>query len=333
MNEEEFEKYTCPCCFLPSNVQSLSFRNATLQNIGRVSLRMKEYFQILLFFITVFVILFLFNSVPLLIANPSIGKCVFSFCSQNLTELSGFYSSIYSNTSFAFSWIDIMLLVSLVIIFGFKYWFVVFLIQQNKEHNKMSTNVAKYSIHASNLQSSSIQEIKQEVIDSYNALQLLDEKGERRKISEENIIEVSRVQNTNELYHLMIGLVAKVKQLKIMRIRTPKKLKKIENVSKKIDKIKSKILSLKNSNYTREAFIIFDCESIPKQLETTKWKRFYKKYVINELFFATAVEPIDIIWENFTDSEQKRVLKILFSYLAALFILFRNITTQSINKK
>jgi hypothetical protein len=258
-----------------------------------------------------------------MVINPSISKCVFIFCSQNLDALETFYSQINTNGSFHSSGVDLMLLFALIFIFILKYWFLFFLIRQNKEHNKKSIMVSKYAIHANNLKSNSLHEIKKEIIEAYNSKKKSEKKSKSEFISEKNIIEVSMIYNTQKMYNLMIDLIKSVKRMKIMKIKRQNKKDKIKQLTSKIDKLKKNILNLKTSKFMNEAFIIFDDQKIPQFLMSHKWERFYKKYFLNRLYFAQALEPIDIIWENFNNSEQKRVLKIFFSYLAALFILFR----------
>lgn len=311
MNEEEFEKYTCPCCLLPANVQALSFAEASLDRIGQISLRSKEYFQVLMFFALVLAVLFVTSSVHQLVVNPPIASCVLSLCSGQSGQLKTFYSQLGSTGSSEIVGLDVTLSLALLIIFTLKYLFLCFLIKQNSAHNRRSPSVAKYSIHANNLHSMSIEEIKSEIVFAY-------QKRNKSKIHVDNIVEVSRAQNMADHFFLVSKLIDSVKRLKIAKIKNRGSLEPLQT---KIKNLRQRLLKLKDSQTLNQALVIFDREDIARGLLTNKWERLFKKYFGGQLYFSQAMEPEDVLWENFGDSEQKRLVKILFSYVAAGLIM------------
>jgi hypothetical protein len=135
-------------------------------------------------------------------------------------------------------------------------------------------------------------------------------------------MEVSKIRNMRNHFVLMMRLINSVKQLKILTIKNKFQKEKREKIKLKIKKLRKKILGLKNSEFLYESFIIFNKDHISRNIKTHRWKRFYKKYFLNQLYITQAMEPMDVIWENFGDSEQKRLIKIIFSYIAAIIILF-----------
>lgn len=319
MERQEFDKYTCPCCLLPANVTALGFREASLARIGRISLRAKEYFQTLLFFAAVLLVLFAASSTHLLVANPPIAKCLLSLCSDQSDALKAFYSSLRSEGSFRERGLEATMALVLLIIFGMKYWFLFFLVKQSRAHARASESVSKYSIHAHNLSTTSVEGIKREIAAAYNKA-----RG-KHALQPENIVEVSRPQNVGDHFALVSKLIDAVKKLKIAKI---KRSAQQAELLAQIKSLRLSLLKLKQSKFLREALVIFDRQSLPQKLVTNKWERLFKTYFRPQLYFSRAMEPMDVIWEHFGDSERRRLLKILLSFSAAGLIILGGLTRQ-----
>jgi hypothetical protein len=112
-----------------------------------------------------------------------------------------------------------------------------------------------------------------------------------------------------------------MKLSKIDQLKKKSNSKKIEDSNIKLNKLKSKIIEIRSSDYLHEAFITFNNNAIPQTLISNKWSIFLKKYITRNLFFSKAMEPSDVIWENFGDSDLTQLFKIFLSYLVAIIIV------------
>lgn len=321
MTPEEFQKSLCPCCLLPSNTKSLKFSTATLENIGKASLRAKEYFQLILFFFATISVSFVLNSVPQFFFNPSISKCFLSNCYNHVDKLEEFYSQLSRKNAFKYWGVQLLMLASVLVIFVMKYLFFYFLVRQNKRESQSTNAVKHFSVHAHNLRGSSEEEIKREIVESFRNRKFKTGAEVSLSLETRSIVEVSKLKNVRNLYRLLVKFINVIKSTKIEVLRDQRTQNKKSESRLKLQKLKRKILEIRSSESLKEAFVTFDSNRIPGVLVSGKWSTFVKKYITRSLFFTRALEPSDVIWENFGDSDVVQLLKIVMSYTVALLVV------------
>lgn len=319
MTPEEYQKSLCPCCLFPSNTQSLTFRSASLENIGKVSLRAKEYFQMIIFFFLALLILFCVNSIPHFILNESIAHCFLSFCYDDVDELQIYYTSLDNKDNFEYIGLPLLLLLSIFLIFILKYLFFFFLVRQNKVHEKSVNQIKQYSVHAHNLRGFTDEEICREIVDAHNNKKFSSNKN--TPLASEDIVEISKIKNVHNVHSLLVKFITELKSSKMRKLKKSENKKKKEESEIRMKKLRKKILDIKRAEYINEAFITFNGADVPERLVSNKWSMMFKRYVTRDLFFTQAYEPTDVIWENFGTSDLVRLMKIALSYFVALIIL------------
>ena len=318
---EDYEKYLCPCCNLPYNTQSISFCEASLDKIGQVSLRSKEYFQILIFFFIVLLVLFVSSSVPQFIFIPQISNCFLSFCFNEITHLGLYYNNINKLDGFKYQSPDFILFCSIIIIFALKYCFFWFLVKQNKDFNKKTNFIKHYSVHVHNLKAESEDQIKEEIIRYYQDKTFKFLTNNKINLKSADIAEISLIKDVSSIHNLIFTFIKLIKQYKIDKRKGIINDKKAQEIKQKMKDTRDKIIQVKSARYLNEAFVTFDNNHIPQTILTSKWKLLYKKYITKDIFFTKAMDPQDIIWENFCDSDWSRLLKYILSFFISSLII------------
>lgn len=321
VSPEDYDKYLCPCCSLPWNTQKISFSEATLEKIGQVSLRSKEYFQILLFFLAVLAVLFVCSSVPQFFFIPQISNCFLSFCFDEIEHLEQYYTNLKKKDELRSQSPDLILFFSILIIFVLKYWFFWFLVKQNKEYNRRSNFIKHYSVHAHNLKGETTQQIKEEVVAYFNLKTFKFLPGKKPKISTQSIVDISLIKDVSNIHALVLRFIHLIKRYKTDQKKGNMRPERRKKIKEKLGSIRRKIIQIRSARYLNEAFVTFDKTTIPKQIITNKWRLLFKKYITKDLFFSWVMNPQDIIWENFSDSDLKRLFKYCLSIVISAVIV------------
>ena len=215
---EDYHEKICNCCHAPFEVKQLSYWKSSLADIGKVSPRLQEYFQILIFFMIVFIILFAFTGVTQIVYNKSIVTCMFFQCSsEDRSNIHEYYSKLGDTEDFKAFSAEIMMLISLILIFILKTLFYGYLLRQ-KQRNEGELTISHYSVHAENLKSSKIDDIKKAVVKDFKeSFRIGKEKDLEMK--EEDILYVSRFRNLRGMHNLIKRFMTLSKKRKILKIK------------------------------------------------------------------------------------------------------------------
>lgn len=323
--KSETAKQVCPCCQLPLNTRRLSFCQANLANIGEVSLRSKEYFQVIIFFFLVQLILFVCSSVPQFVFVPQISKCLLSYCENEVESLGKYFEKLTTESELKYQVPDLLLCCSVLLIFLLKNLFFWFLVRQDREHNKKTGSVKHFSVHAHNLKGQTDLEIRDEVVGHFqrnaqNFKFLTDGKG--LEISRDSFREISLIKDVSSIHGLVFRFIKEIKSYKIKKQKGQMTRAKETGIKKKMKGIRRRIIKVREAKYLHEAIITFNDAAHANQLLTGKWKTAFKKYMTKDLFFSRVLSPRDVIWENFGDSDWRRLFKSLLSFLISALIVF-----------
>jgi hypothetical protein len=287
-------------------------------------LRSKEYFQVLIFFFLVLLILFVCSSVPQFLFIPELSNCFLSYCEEELDPLKEYFDNLANKDELKFQIQDVLLCFSVLLIFLFKNLFFWFLVKQNKEYNKKVNSVKHFSVHAHNLKAHTEFEIKGEIIkyfyqNNHNFKFL--KQNDKVELAPKNIKEISLIKDVSNIHKLILQFIKEIKKFKIKEKKGKMTETKAKKIKLKMQGIRDKIIEIRTAKYLNEALITFDNNHIPQYLITNKWKLIFKKYITKDLFFGTVMNPEDIIWENFSASDFQRLFKYIFSYLISFVIL------------
>ena len=331
LDAKMFRNNMCPCCMLPTRNTPLNCCGSSLAEIGKTSRTLKHYFQILIFLIVVFSLIFFLGSVPHLVFNPDIATCILSSCTDEDRErnMNAYFQSVHkaNSTSFSEQQFGIMCLTMVIVIFVCKYIFFFYLFRQYKKHDVKKKTPGDYTVHAHNFNNSSKKsELVFAICDFLKDDDIMIKDGKTKiKLSENYIAEISRIHNIHNLTELTSKYINKIKEKKILNRKGNYDSAKMTKIEDKISKYKQEIKRInkedKKANYTGEAFVTFSSLEIPGQIINNEWKVIWKKYFSKKPYFLKAPEPSDVIWSNFGISPWNRLARIFLSYFFAAFLI------------
>jgi hypothetical protein len=266
-------------------------------------------------------VLFLCSSVPQFIFIPQISNCFLAFCFNEISHLGDYYNNLNKLDDFKYQSPDFMLFLSIIIIFALKYYFFWFLVKQNKEFNKKTNFIKHYSVHAHNLKANCEDQIKEEIIRYYEDKTFKFLTNNKLTLKPQNFAQISLIKDVSSIHKLILEFIKLIKKYKINRKKGTIDENKAKEIKQKMNDTRNKIIQIKSARYLNEAFVTFDNNHIPPTIITSKWKLLYKKYITKDIFFSKAMDPQDIIWENFSDSDWSRLLKYILSFFISLLII------------
>lgn len=331
IEESEYQKNICLCCLQPINTKQIKLNIFSLKEIGKVSRRMKEYFKILLFLFIIFIIIFIFSSVPNYTYNPNLMNCFLKTCVNISNETSKEIFFMEINSSFNHIGIQIFLLGTLIIVFILKYIFIYHLSKQHRDDTSDKHYIKKYSLYVQNLKYEDIDKIKEEIVTNCHDrdLKFIKKNPILDNIKIEDIVEVSPIYDVRDIHQLINSFAYHIKKIKILKLKNKingnrnslKNKEKITKWKKKLKQLKDKIKTRKTKKYLNEAIVTFQNSLIPQELVTNNVKKFFLRYFSNKHIYEMALEPNDYIWSNFKDSAWMRLIKGFISYVVSLGII------------
>lgn len=327
MDPKMFLQNMCPCCMMPTRNTPLTCCGDNLAAVGKVSRTLKQYFQYLLFLIAIFVLVFGLGSLPHMIFNPPITRCILANCQLVETEIISYLDDIQEEAGIKYEHFNIMSFVLVLVIFVAKYVFFGILFRQYKNYDQRKKTPGDYAVHAHNFHEF---EKKSELV--YQVCDILKDedifvKNEHQKIrlSENYISEMSRIYNIHNLTELTTNYMEQIKRKKILNRKGQYSSDKMTKIEDRIRELKAEITKIdsveKKANFTGEAFVTFTSLKIPGQIVNNEWKVIWKKYFSKKPYFLKAAEPYDVIWSNFGISPWNRLGRIFISYLLAFILI------------
>jgi hypothetical protein len=179
-------------------------------------------------------------------------------------------------------------------------------------------------VHAHNLTAESEEQIKNEIIQYYENKTFKIFSKKKITFKPENIAEISLIKDVSSIHRLIVTFIKLIKKYKIKKKKGIMDQYKINEIKQNMNETMNKIKEIKTARYLNEAFVTFDTNDIPPSIITNKWKLLYKKYITKDVYFSKAMNPQDIIWENFSDSDWSRLLKYILSFFISLLIIIGN---------
>ena len=323
---KEFAANLCPCCLNLTRNQQLPFCSTNLKKVGRASQSAKEYFQFLIFMISVFLIIFVFFGIPIFAQNKNLASCVLAGCNSNMNDIYTRFQQLDTSNNFSDAYPLYFILVTVILVFVAKYIFFGYLYKQNRNWDRHRKTPGDYTAHFCNLKGKTKAEITLEICLLLKKKRIyLQRRHHRITISEHYISELSRVHNIHNLTELTSKYVGLIKKKKIKETKGKNNTDHYKKICKQLSEVKVKIKDINNTskkaNFTGEAFVTFTSIKIPDQIISNEWAILWQKYISFKPYIVKANEPQDIIWGNFGISSWNRLARIIGSYIIGFILI------------